>query len=175
MSRILLAYSTVDGHTLHICQQVKSIIEQSAHQVTLVPLADALTLDVAAFDTIILGASIRYGKHNPVVYQFIKRYRAVLDARPNAFFSVNLVARKPTKANAETNPYVRKFLRQTGWQPGHVAVFAGKLAYPQYRWLDRQIIRLIMWMTKGPTDPQTVREFTDWQQVEAFARQVSRL
>jgi menaquinone-dependent protoporphyrinogen oxidase len=27
-------------------------------------------------------------------------------------------------------------------------------------------------MTKGPTDPAAVIEFTDWQQVEAFGRQV---
>jgi menaquinone-dependent protoporphyrinogen oxidase len=27
-------------------------------------------------------------------------------------------------------------------------------------------------MTDGPTDPKSVIDFTDWQQVEAFARQV---
>ena len=37
------------------------------------------------------------------------------------------------------------------------------------------MIRLIMWITGGPTDPATVVEFTDWQQVEAFAQVVSEL
>ena len=54
-------------------------------------------------------------------------------------------------------------------------MFAGKLDYPRYRFWDRQIIRLIMWMTKGPTDPSVVVDYTDWSQVEAFARRVSQI
>ena len=30
-----------------------------------------------------------------------------------------------------------------------------------------------MWMTKGPTDPSTVVEFTDWQAVDRFAQEIS--
>ena len=32
------------------------------------------------------------------------------------------------------------------------------------------MIRFIMLLTGGPTDPATVVEFTDWQRVEAFGR-----
>jgi menaquinone-dependent protoporphyrinogen oxidase len=32
-----------------------------------------------------------------------------------------------------------------------------------------------MLLTKGPTDPGTVVEFTDWQQVEAFGRRIVAL
>ena len=54
-------------------------------------------------------------------------------------------------------------------------MFAGKLDYPRYGFFDRQMIRFIMLMTKGPTDPAAVVEFTDWQRVEAFARDVCAL
>ena len=37
------------------------------------------------------------------------------------------------------------------------------------------MIRFIMWITKGPTDPQAVVDFTDWQQVENFGQVVSEL
>jgi menaquinone-dependent protoporphyrinogen oxidase len=37
------------------------------------------------------------------------------------------------------------------------------------------MIRFIMWMTKGPTDPDTNIEFTDWNQVEEFGRVVSEM
>jgi menaquinone-dependent protoporphyrinogen oxidase len=94
---------------------------------------------------------------------------------PSAFFSVNIVARKPEKNRPETNPYMKKFLRQIAWRPMLVAVFAGKLDYPRYGFLDRMMIRLIMALTKGPTDPSTVVEFTDWRQVDAFAGQVEEL
>jgi menaquinone-dependent protoporphyrinogen oxidase len=39
--------------------------------------------------------------------------------------------------------------------------------------LDRTMIRFIMWMTKGPTDPTAVVEFTDWSRVEAFGAQLA--
>jgi menaquinone-dependent protoporphyrinogen oxidase len=32
-----------------------------------------------------------------------------------------------------------------------------------------------MWMTKGPTDPSGVFEFTDWNQVDAFGAQITQL
>jgi menaquinone-dependent protoporphyrinogen oxidase len=48
-------------------------------------------------------------------------------------------------------------------------VFAGKLDYPRYRWFDRQMIRLIMALTGGPTDPTTVVDYTDWAAVDGFA------
>lgn len=85
-------------------------------------------------------------------------------------FSVNLVARKPEKRQPDSNPYLRKFLRRIAWRPKSLAVFAGKLDYPSYGALDRTVIRLIMWITGGPTDPATVVDYTDWQQVEDFGR-----
>ena len=83
--------------------------------------------------------------------------------------------RKPEKNQPKTNPYLKKFLKQISWQPKELAVFAGKIDYQRYSFRDRQIIRLIMWMTKGPTDPETVVEFTDWKQVETFGQLVSNM
>jgi menaquinone-dependent protoporphyrinogen oxidase len=175
MANILIIYSTTDGHTREICRRLGQVIEQQDHRVTLISIDDEPSVDLQQFDRIILGASIRYGKHHKKVYQFIKRNEQILDSKPNAFFSVNVVARKPEKNQPETNPYLRKFLKQISWQPKELAVFAGKIEYRKYHFLDRQMIRLIMWMTKGPTDPETVVEFTDWKQVEAFGRHISTM
>ena len=175
MSRILIIYSTTDGHTREICRRLCQVVVQLDHQVTLISIDDESNVDLESFDKIILGASIRYGKHHKKVYKFIKRNEQLLDSKPNAFFSVNVVARKPEKNQPGTNPYLRKFLKQISWQPKELAVFAGKIDYKKYRFLDRQIIRLIMWMTRGPTDPDTVVEFTNWKQVESFGLLVSNM
>ena len=172
MSKILVVYSTTDGHTRRICERLQQVMAQQGHTATVVPLAQADALDLPGFDKIVIGASIRYGKHQPTVKQFIERHQALLESKANAFFTVNIVARKPEKNQPDTNPYLIKFLRTLTWQPKLLGVFAGKLDYPRYRLVDRFMIRLIMLMTNGPTDPKAVIEFTDWQQVEAFAQRV---
>jgi menaquinone-dependent protoporphyrinogen oxidase len=175
MARILILYSTTDGHTREICGRLQRQIENDGHQVVVVPVTEVPDIDLGLFDKIVIGASIRYGRHSPAVVEFIKRNLALLESRPNAFFSVNVVARKPEKNRPETNPYLQKFLRRISWKPRELAVFAGKIDYPRYGLLDRQMIRFIMWMTRGPTDPAAVVEFTDWEQVEAFGRVVSEM
>jgi menaquinone-dependent protoporphyrinogen oxidase len=173
--RVLIAYATTDGHTARICERLKQVMERLGRSVTVALLAEAGALDLSGFDRVVIGASIRYGHHQPVVAEFIARHQALLESRPSAFFSVNIVARKPDKNTPETNPYCRKFLKSMAWQPRLTAVFAGKLDYPSYGFFDRQMIRLIMLITKGPTDPSAVVEFTDWAQVEAFGREVCAL
>ncbi len=175
MSSILLAYSTTDGHTPRICERLRQVIEQKGHTAAVVPLSQAGALDLATFDSIVIGASIRYGKHQPEVAQFIAQHQTLLESRPNAFFTVNIVARKPNKNRPENNPYLLKFLRTISWKPKLLGVFAGKLDYPRYRFIDRQMIRFIMLITKGPTDPTVVVEFTDWLAVEEFGCQLSRM
>ena len=175
MAKILILYASTDGHTRKICNRLQQVIEQQGHQVTSVSIDNESQVDLQAFNKIVIGASIRYGKHNPKITDFINRNKQLLDSKPNAFFSVNIVARKPEKNQPDTNPYLRKFLKKIAWRPKELAVFAGKLEYPKYSFFDRTMIRLIMFITKGPTDPKAVIEFTDWQQVESFGRVIGAM
>ncbi len=175
MSSILILYSSTDGHTLTICRRLQKVMEQEGHQVSVVAIADRGGVELRTFDKIVIGARIRYGRHERSVLEFVAANQALLESRPSAFFSVNIVARKPEKNRPETNPYVRRFLTQTSWRPQCLEVFAGKLNYPKYRFIDRAMIRLIMRMTGGPTDPKAVVEFTDWQQVDKFGRELSAM
>ena len=172
MSRILVLYSTVDGQTLKICGRLREIAEETGHRVILAEVQHAVAFDAALFDTVVVGASIRYGKHRPDVVRYMRSNRPVLEARRCAFFSVNIVARKAQKNTPHTNPYMRSFLKKIGWRPKQLGVFAGKLDYPRYGFWDRNIIRFIMLLTGGPTDPAAVVEFTDWDRVEAFGRSI---
>ena len=131
--------------------------------------------DLSTWGVLVIGASIRYGRHQKEVYRFIARHGELLQSHPNLFFSVNVVARKPEKATAQTNPYVRRFLREIAWRPQRVAVLAGRIDYPRYGWIDRQAIRLIMSLTGGPTDVRSCTEFTDWSRVDALGREIADL
>jgi menaquinone-dependent protoporphyrinogen oxidase len=175
MARILIVYSTTDGHTREICNRLREVIERQDHQVTLVPVAEVSDADLESCDKIVVGASIRYGRHRPAVVAFIERNARVLNRKASAFFSVSVVARKTAKNQPHTNPYVRELLREIPWRPREVGVFAGKIDYPRYGVVDRMIIRGIMWLTGGPTDPEAVVDFTDWQQVEAFGGLIAKM
>lgn len=167
MSNIVILYSSVHGHTQKICQFMKDKLQHSGNKVTVAALDDAPNL--SSFDKIIIGASIRHGKHNPALYAYIENYLTELEQKDNAFFAVSLVARKPAKNTPETNPYMQAFLNQTPWKPQKLAVFAGRLNYPDYDFFDRNAIRFIMWLTKGPTNINVDTEFTDWNKVAEFA------
>jgi menaquinone-dependent protoporphyrinogen oxidase len=167
---ILILYSTTDGQTLKISQHLQKNLLSQGKPVTLSAIQQAPLEKLQDFDQILIGASIRYGHHAKEVLEFIHHHQSILNQKWSGFFSVNLVARKPEKQSAETNPYVRKFLRKISWKPKVIGVFAGKLDYPHYSYWDRQVIRLIMWITHGPTDPSTVIEYTDWEQVDLFSK-----
>ncbi len=175
MAHILIVYSTTDGQTLRICEHLQQNVQQQGHQATLIAIQRASTTDLTAFDKIVVGASIRYGKHSPLVFDFVRKNESLLNRKTSAFFSVNVVARKPEKNTPDTNPYVVKFLSRVGWKPTRLGVFAGRIDYPKLGPGDRMIIRFIMWMTKGPTDPKGTFEFTDWKKVEAFGQVIAAM
>ena len=172
MSGSLIIYSSTDGQTKTICEKIKSFSKNS-ESVKLISLEEASNFNLQSYEDIIIGASIRYGKHSKNLYKFISSNKETLEKKRSAFFSVNVVARKPEKNTPETNPYMKKFLKISNWKPDKLGVFAGKVNYPNYSFFDKYIIRLIMFITKGPTDTSKSFEFTDWSKVEDFAKELS--
>ena len=171
MSSFLVIYSSTDGHTKKICERIKNLIN-NGNLVELFSLEEAKQIELSNFENIVIGASIRYGKHSRQLYNFIKSNKNILDQKKCAFFSVNVVARKPEKNTAETNPYINKFLKISKWKPNKIGVFAGKVDYPSYNLIDKYIIKFIMFITKGPTDTSQSYEFTDWSKVDDFSKEL---
>lgn len=169
-----LLYSTIDGQTLKICKEIVSVFKKNNLEIDLFSVED-VNIEVSNYHTFIIGSSIRYGVHHEKIIQFINENKPKLDKVKTAFFSVNLVARKPEKNQANTNPYVVKFFKKIDWKPTIVEVFAGLLDYKKYKPFDRIMIQFIMWITKGPTDKNTKIEYTNWEQVNAFAQRLCKL
>ena len=166
MNKTLITYSTVDGQTKEICEKISELSNNSF--IDILPINKVGSID--AYEKVVIGASIRYGNYRKDVFQFINKNIEKLELKENAFFSVNVVARKPEKNSPTTNPYLIKFLEKTKWKPKKLAVFAGKIEYPKYNFIDKYAIKFIMWVTKGPTDTSQTYEFTNWKEVENFAR-----
>ena len=169
----VIIYASTDGQTKKICEVIKeNLLNNTEHM--LLPIEKISEFNFDNYDFIIVGASIRYGKHSSKVFDFIKNNSNLLRDKKNAFFSVNVVARKPGKDTPETNPYIKKFLNKTKWKPDMLGVFAGKVDYPSYNFLNKHIIRFIMFITRGPTDTSQCYEFTNWEKVKEFALEINK-
>mgnify|MGYP005726195587 FL=1 len=169
MKKSLITYSTVDGQTKEICKRISNLSNNTFVEV--LPISEVKNID--QYETIVIGASIRYGKYRKEVFEFIDNNIKQIENKDNAFFSVNVVARKKEKSSPETNPYVIKFLNKINWVPKKIGVFAGKIDYPSYKFFDKYAIKFIMWITNGPTDTSKTFEFTDWKKVEEFTRDLN--
>ena len=170
----LIIYSTTDGQTKKICETLKNnSINKDSYEI--ISLNEAFYKEIEKYEKIIIGASIRYGRHNPKVYEFIQNNKHILDRKKSAFFSVNVVARKSEKNTPDTNPYIRKFLKKSNWHPKKLGVFAGKIDYPKLGFVNKNVIRFIMFITSGPTNINNTYEFTDWQRVKKFIREFDEI
>tara|TARA_B100000674_G_scaffold155126_1_gene123774 strand:- start:115 stop:642 length:528 start_codon:yes stop_codon:yes gene_type:complete len=171
MSSSIIIYSSKDGHTKIICERIMNFINER-NNTKIISIEEANKINLSEFTKIIVGASIRYGKHSNDLYKFIKLNKNILDQKESIFFSVNVVARKLEKNTPDTNPYIRKFIKISKWRPKKIGVFAGKVDYPKYGFFDKYIIKFIMFITGGPTDTSKSYEFTDWSKVDDFAKEL---
>ncbi|MGP4123836.1 MAG: menaquinone-dependent protoporphyrinogen IX dehydrogenase [Sodalis sp. (in: enterobacteria)] len=170
--KTLILYSTHNGQTYKIARSIGAHLADCC-KCDMVDLCLAFDLDLQSYQRVVIGAAIRYGRFSADLNHFIEQQLEWLHSIPSAFYSVNLTARKPDKRTNTTNACTRKFLEKTPWQPDLCAVFAGALCYPRYR--CRVMIQLIMRVTGGETDRTKEIEYTDWQQVSAFAGDLARL
>lgn len=174
--KVLIAYSSRFGHSLKIAEEMGNVFKNNHVAVDLCNLETVTTLPnpIQGYDAVIITASIRYGKFHKKLNEFIAQYKTELKDTLDVFIPINLVARKPHKRLLENNNYVQKFLEEAGWQPSKINIMPGALEYPKYNFLDRSMIKFIMWMTKGEMDTSKTIDYTDWDEVRAFAGEVQQ-
>ncbi|WP_233558067.1 menaquinone-dependent protoporphyrinogen IX dehydrogenase [Alginatibacterium sediminis] len=173
--KLLVIYSSIEGQTLKIAKHLVSQlgVEQQADFIALDDLA--AQHNIHDYDSVLIGASVRYGKFRPNLYKFLAKHQQVLESMPVAFFGVCLTARKPEKSTPTTSVYMKKLNLNAVWMPELQAVFAGALLYSKYNFWQTKIIQLIMRITGGSTDTSKDIELTDWSKVDKFAIEYTEL
>ena len=172
-SKLLIIYSTVDGHTKKICEYINKKLKNK-RIISISSLEESVKFNLEQFDEIVIGASVRYGYHRKNVYEFIRNNKSILNDKRTVFFSLNLTARKSEKNTADTNPYVYKFLKKINWEPTIKDVFAGRLDYPNLDTLNKLAILFIMIITNGPKDTSKTYELTDWKRVDNLIKKIEK-
>ena len=177
MKSVLVLYWSRNGHTARVARAVAANVTAAGGRAERMDLVEAERegVDWSAYNVVALGAPVLYGSYDKRVFEFVRAHKTDLDAKPSSFFNVSVVARTPAKATVEGNRYMQKFLQLSAWKPRDLKVFAGKVDYPNWPWHERKMIQLIMKMTHGPTDPSTVIDYTDWDDVAAYGRHLLTL
>ena len=173
MIRVLIPYGTSEGQTARIAEYLADVIRGQGHEAYPVDVKRSGAPGPDGYDAVIVGASVHMGKHENYVRDFVRENRDTLERLPSAFFSVSLAAHDNTEeARHEVKGYVEEFVRQTGWRPSKVGLFAGALLYTRYGFFKRWIMRKIA-RDKGNPDTDTSRDYvyTDWDSVKRFAEE----
>ncbi len=176
MKRVLVLFASTHGHTAKIAGRIGQALEQAGAPAE-VRGADA-KVDLAPSDyaAVVVGGSIHAGHHQRELVEWARRHATSLSAMPSAFFSVSLTAADDTdEARATAGQYVDEFVETTGWTPGRTASFAGALQYLEYDFFTRLLIKLMMHRDGHPTDSSQDYDYTDWDAVDRFGRQVAGL
>jgi menaquinone-dependent protoporphyrinogen oxidase len=173
----MLFYATRDGQSRRIAEHISRRLAEGGIDATPQDLAvtPVSGTELAQAPAIVLVAAVRYGHHLSEAERFMATYGSLRSPPPLALASVNLTARKPAKATAAGNGYLRKSIARHRLAPAVAVAFAGRLDYPSYGFWDRQVIRFIMLLTGGPTDPRTCVEYTSWPAVDEFADRIAEL
>ena len=171
MAHILIAYETFDGQTARIVDRMRLALLDAGHFVTVKRAARAAP-ELGAHDAVIVGGSVRYGRHAGALEAFVRENAGALSRLPGAFFTVCMAAARPdADKQAEAFGYGDALLHKTSWRPRTRAVFAGALLYRKYPFAMRMMMKLIARMAKGDTDTSRDHEYTDWVAVQRFARE----
>lgn len=84
------------------------------------------------------------------------------------------MASRTSDGRAQTLKVVEKFIENTGWRPQRIELIAGALPYSRYNFLVRFIMRRISAKEGGDTDTSHDYEYTDWNAIDRFARELTQ-
>jgi menaquinone-dependent protoporphyrinogen oxidase len=100
----------------------------------------------------------------------------MLNAKPTALFQLSLTSVNPDEAHTQAaHQAMDAFLGRSGLRPARTAFFAGSLPYTRYNWITRRIMRFISEREGGDIDARRDYEYTDWDAVERFAKDLTTI
>jgi menaquinone-dependent protoporphyrinogen oxidase len=171
MTRILVLYGTTDGHTAKVARAITHALSTHDVQAELVDAARA-DPDPSGYTGVIVAASVHAGGFQKAVQRWVTRHAAALRGLRTAFVGVCLgILQHDPKVDRELETIIARFLAPTTWQPGERKLVAGALLYTRYNWVKRWVMRRIVSRAGGDLDTSRDYEYTDWDDLRAFAVQ----
>ena len=170
-------FATSEGQTRRIAGRIASVLHDLGFDSCAIDVAEATAanIDWTNVRGALVGASLHAGKHQKVAERFVKAHALDLTSVPSAFFSVSLsAASKNAKEVVAADKIARAFPNACGWRPARIVTVAGRLAYREYGFFIRWVMKRIAKKEDAPTDTSRDYELTDWAEVDALARDMAK-
>ena len=172
MCDVPVFYATSEGQTRRIAERLASRLHEHGldSRPMAIKVAGSSPIDWLRVRGVVVAASLHMQKHQPEAVAFARTHCEALAAIPSLFVSVSLSAASKNPEEVQRAQQIAEgFAEKTGWRPARVASVAGRLAYTQYNWLVKRIMRRIAVKEGGSADMSRDHEYTDWDQVAALA------
>jgi menaquinone-dependent protoporphyrinogen oxidase len=172
----LVVYASTHGHTAKIAARIADSMRAEGLEADLRDVARAVDAEPGRYDVVVVGASLHQEHHQKAIVDWVRAWRESLQQQPSAFFSVSLTAAEDSdESRAATQRCIDEFCEKTGWTPARSEPIAGCLQYREYDVFTRQLMRLLMKRMGHPTDASHDYDYTDWDSVDRFGREIAAL
>jgi len=175
--KLLVVYATTDGMTARIAERIGEALRAAGSSADVLNAAALPNgFDPSRYDGILVGASMHAQGYQRAATRFVRRHGEALRARPSGFFSVclSILSTNPEE-RAESRRLAQEFPAKLGWKPDIIEIIAGALTFSRYGFLRRMAMKAIAKREMGSVDATRDTVFTNWDDVDRFARSFLRV
>jgi menaquinone-dependent protoporphyrinogen oxidase len=182
MLPVLVVYATREGQSRRIAEHAAARLERrriAARVLNAADLPHPFALD--CYSAVLLVAPVHAGKHPREMRAFLRGRRAELQRLPVRLLSVSLSQAgvederasqaQRSKAARDVHHLTDVLCKDTGFPASKVSPVAGALAYTQYSFLKRIVMRRIARQAGGSTDTTRDHIYTDFARLDAIVDQ----
>lgn len=169
--KVLLIYSSTEGHTANIANYIEAELIALHFKITLAK-ASSQVPSPTCFDAVIVAAPVHAGQYDGELVDCVSKCSPELNHIPSIFYSVGLtITSKDPKVLESLEKTTTDFLKDTKWNPDIVEQVAGALLYTRYGFFKRMLMKSVMKKAGGDTDTSRDFIYTDWDALRASVRQ----
>jgi menaquinone-dependent protoporphyrinogen oxidase len=172
--RALIVFHTVEGQSARIAAAIAAEFWSRGVEAEIWDAVLAST--PAGYDGVVVGDSIHAQRHSKELRRYLHEHHDVLSSLPLGMFQVSLTSVTDDPEHTEAaRKLVDDLAAEVDLRPDVVGLLAGRLAYTQYGWLKRRLMRWISRREGGDTDMTRDFDYTNWDAVQSFADDVARV
>lgn len=176
MKKVSVYFVSQYGQSEKIAHRICRDFEMSGWTPTLYPIA-RLPKDhrISSANQIVVCAPLHKESYGNRVKNLLSRNRDVLSSTTTSFVSVSMSAHGNAKQKQEARAAAIGLFKNVRWEPTYFLNAAGAVNYLNYNPLIRYAMRRICEKSGGPTDTNRNYEYTDWNEVDCFTRDLTEM